>query len=72
MSEGENVTRYGRMTKINGERLTNLVGEDLSLCVPNEIHVDGPFVSQLLKEGQQHAGIANLHAVNSLEQIVSL
>jgi hypothetical protein len=55
------------MTKTGGERLTNLVGEDLSLRVPNEIHSDGPFVPELLKERQQHAGVANLHAVNPLE-----
>ena len=58
------------MRKTDGERLTNLVGEDLSLRVPNDIHADGSFVSELLKERQQDAGIANLHAVDSLEQIV--
>ena len=60
------------MTNLDGEGLTNLVGEDLSLRIPNEIHSDGPFVSELLKERQQHAGVANLHAVDSLEQIVTL
>ena len=56
------------MMKTDGERLTNLVGEDLALCVANDIHSDGSFIAELLKERQQHAGITNLHAVDPLER----
>jgi hypothetical protein len=73
MREGDqNVAGCGAMSKMDGEELTNLVGEDLSLRVPKDIHTDGSFIPELLKERQQDAGIANLHAIDSLEKIVGL